>query len=309
MTDLTIEYAGIRFRNPVLLASGTCNYGQELLPLTDLSRLGGLVSKTITPEPRAGNRPPRVVETPAGMLNAIGLQNPGLEDFIRDKWPFLAGLDTRIVVNIAADTASGFGKMAGRLEEVEGIAALELNISCPNLKEGGMLFGSDPDAAAEVVAAVRQATRRPVIAKLTPNVTDIAEIARAVEGAGADGISLINTLVGMAIDVDRRCPVLGNITGGLSGPAIKPVALAMVWKVHQAVKIPLMGIGGIATVRDALEFIIAGASVVQVGTASFVDPNAGVEIAAGISAYCRAHRIDAVRSLVGSLDIAKRGGF
>lgn len=303
MTDLTVDFAGVRFRNPVLLASGTCNYGQELLALTDLSRLGGVVSKTITPRPRAGNPPPRLVETPAGMLNSIGLQNPGLEGFIRDKWPLLAQLDTQVVVNIAGDTAEEFGEMAARLEEIEGIAALELNISCPNVKEGGMLFGSDPRAAAQVVRAVRRATRRPVIAKLTPNVTDIASIARAAAEAGADGLSLINTLVGMAIDVERRRPVLRNITGGLSGPAIKPVALAMVWKVHQAVDLPLMGIGGIATARDALEFIIAGASAVQVGTANFVNPNAGVEIAEGLAAYCRDRQIAEIRSLVGSLKV------
>jgi len=302
MTSLSVPFAGEEFRNPVLLASGTCNYGQELVPLTELSRLGGLVSKTITPEPRAGNKPPRIVETPAGMLNSIGLQNPGLEDFIREKWPFLAQLDTQVVVNIAGDTAEEFGEIAARLEELEGIAALELNISCPNLDQGGMLFGCDPEAAAAVVAAVRRVTQRPVIAKLTPNVTDIAEIARAVEGAGADGISLINTLVGMAIDVARRRPILGNVTGGLSGPAVKPVALAMVWKVHQAVDVPLMGIGGIATARDALEFIIAGASLVQVGTASFVDPNAGVEIVEGIQAYCEERGIEDVGSLVGSLE-------
>ena len=302
MIDLSVDYAGIRFANPVLLASGTCNYGQELLPLTDLTRLGGLVSKTITPKPRGGNPPPRVVETPAGMLNSIGLQNPGIDDFIRDKWPFLSQLGTRVVVNIAGDTAEEFSALAARLEEVEGIAGLEINISCPNLRAGGMLFGCNPQAAAEVIAAVRQVTRLPVIAKLTPNVTDVTEVARAVEGAGADGISLINTLVGMAIDVERRRPVLGNITGGLSGPAIKPVALAMVWKVFQAVGVPLMGIGGIRTARDALEFILAGASLVQVGTANFIDPNAGVEIAAGLRSYCKEKGIVAISELVGCLD-------
>lgn len=303
MVDLSVDYAGIRFANPVLLASGTCNYGQELLPLTDLSRLGGLVSKTITPQPRAGNPPPRIVETPAGMLNSIGLQNPGIEDFIRDKWPFLARLGTRVVVNIAGDTVEEFSAMAARLEAVEGIAGLEINISCPNLKAGGMLFGCNAPAAAGVIAAVRRATRLPVIAKLTPNVTDVAEVARAVEGAGADGISLINTLVGMAVDVERRRPVLGNVTGGLSGPAIKPVALAMVWKVFRAVQVPLMGIGGIGSARDALEFIIAGASVVQVGTANFIDPNAGVEITEGLRSYCEKNGITAIRELVGSLRV------
>ncbi len=303
MAGLEVDFAGIKFRNPVLLASGTCGYGQELLPLTDLSRIGGLVSKTITPEPRAGNRPPRVVETPAGMLNSIGLQNPGLEGFIREKWPFLAGLDTRVVVNIAAPTAEQHGEMAARLEGLEGIAGLEINISSPNMKDGGMLFGCNPAAAAEVIGAVRRATRLPVIAKLTPNVTDIAAVAEAVAEAGADGISLINTLVGMAIDVERRRPVLGNITGGLSGPAIKPVALAMVWKVHRAVRLPLMGIGGIATAADALEFMLAGATAVQVGTATFVNPNAAVEIVEGIEAHCATHGIERVSSLVGALEV------
>jgi dihydroorotate dehydrogenase (NAD+) catalytic subunit len=300
MAELGVDFAGIRFRNPVLLASGTCGYGRELQPLADLSRIGGLVSKTITPEPRAGNRPPRIVETPAGMLNSIGLQNPGLEGFIRDKWPYLAGLDTRVVVNIAAPTPEQHGQMAARLEELPGIAGLEINISSPNMKDGGMLFGCNPKAAAEVIGAVRRATRLPVIAKLTPNVTDIAAVARAVEAAGADGISLINTLLGMAIDAERRRPVLGNITGGLSGPAIKPVALAMVWKVRQAVRLPLMGLGGISTAADALEFILAGATAVQVGTATFFNPGAAVEIAEGLAAYCKRHCVARLASLVGA---------
>ena len=303
MVDLSVDFAGIRFRNPVLLASGTCGYGQELGPLADLSRIGGLVSKTITPEPRAGNKPPRVVETAAGMLNSIGLQNPGLEGFIREKWPFLAGLDTQVVVNIAAPTAEQHGEMAARLEGLPGIAALEINISSPNMKDGGMLFGCNPQAAAEVIGAVRRATRLPLIAKLTPNVTDITAVARAVEEAGADGISLINTLLGMAIDVERRRPVLGNITGGLSGPAIKPVALAMVWKVRQAVRLPLLGLGGICTATDALEFILAGATMVQVGTATFFNPRAAVEIVEGLESYCAAHGIKHLTALVGALKV------
>ncbi|MCC7264733.1 MAG: dihydroorotate dehydrogenase [Candidatus Latescibacteria bacterium] len=303
MADLSVEFAGIPFRNPVLLASGTCGYGQELQPLTDLSRVGGLVSKTITPEARAGNKPPRVFETPAGMLNSIGLQNPGLEGFIRDKWPFLAGLDTRVVVNIAAPTAEQHGEMAARLEGLAGIAALEVNISSPNMKDGGMLFGCNPQAAAEVIGAVRRSTRLPIIAKLTPNVTDITAVARAVEEAGADGISLINTLLGMAIDVERRRPVLGNITGGLSGPAIKPVALAMVWKVRKAVRLPLIGLGGISTAEDALEFILAGATMVQVGTATFFNPGAAVEITEGLDAYCQRHGVERLVSLVGAAQL------
>jgi dihydroorotate dehydrogenase (NAD+) catalytic subunit len=234
------------------------------------------------------------------MLNSIGLQNPGLEGFIRDKWPYLAGLDTRVVVNLAAPTAELHGEMAARLAQLPGIAGLEINISSPNMKDGGMLFGCNPRAAAEVIAAVRRATRLPVIAKLTPNVTDITAVARAVEEAGADGISLINTLLGMAIDVERRRPVLGNITGGLSGPAIKPVALAMVWKVRQAVRLPLMGLGGISTATDALEFMLAGATVVQVGTATFFSPGAAVELVEGLEAYCRTHGIERLASLVGA---------
>ena len=301
MIELAVDFAGIGLRNPVLLASGTCGYGDELSELTDLSRLGGLITKTITPEPRSGNSPPRIVETPAGMLNSIGLQNPGLEGFVTERWRFLETLDTAIVVNIAAPTAAEHARMAERLAPLERIAALEVNISSPNMKDGGMLFGCNPTAAAEVISAVRRASARPVIAKLTPNVTDIAEIARAVEDAGADGISLINTLVGMAIDVRSRRPVLRNTTGGLSGPAIKPVALAMLWKVRQAVKLPLMGIGGIMDANDALEFMIAGASAVQVGTATFVKPSAAQELVAGLESYCFEQNLSDISTIVGSL--------
>jgi len=301
MADLKVDFAGVPLQNPVLLASGTCNYGQELLPLTDFSRLGGLVTKTITPAPRGGNPPQRIIETAGGMLNAIGLQNPGLEDFVGEKWAFLAGLQTQVVVNIAGFSVDEFAFMAARLEELQGIAALEVNISCPNVEAGGDNFATRPETAAAVIAAVKRNSRRPIIAKLTPNVTDTTEIARAVVDAGADAVSLINTLVGMAIDVNSQRPILGNITGGLSGPAVKPVALAMVWKVAQAVSVPIMGIGGIATARDALEFIIAGASAVQVGTANFVNPNAGVEVVDGIQAHCDEHGIDRLASLVGSL--------
>ena len=299
--DLSIDIAGIALRNPVLLASGTCNYGQELQSITDLSQLGGIVTKTITPLPRAGNRPQRIVETPAGMLNSIGLQNPGLEDFIEDKWPFLESLDTQVVVNIAGHTVEEFANMAARLQDLQGIAALEVNISCPNVKAGGANFANSPSASAEVIGAVRRVTQHPVIAKLSPNVTDIADIARAAEDAGADALSLINTLVGMSIDVRNRRPLLGNITGGLSGPAIKPVALAMIWKVAQAVRIPLIGLGGICTAQDAVEFLIAGASAVQVGTASFVNPNASVEIVEGIRRYGDECGIREVSQLIGSL--------
>jgi dihydroorotate dehydrogenase (NAD+) catalytic subunit len=235
------------------------------------------------------------------MLNSIGLQNPGLEDFIGEKWDFLAGLDAQIVVNIAGFAVEEFALMAERLEALAGIAALEVNISCPNVEEGGDSFANRPETAAAVIAAVRARTRRPLIAKLSPNVTDITAIASAVVEAGADAVSLINTLIGMAIDIDRRKPVLGNTTGGLSGPAIKPVALAMVWKVAQAVAVPVMGIGGISSAQDALEFIVAGASAVQVGTASFANPNAGVEVVEGIRAHCQQRGIERVGALVGTL--------
>ena len=301
MVDLTTTFAGIELRNPVVLASGTCGYGDELTSFIDLSRLGGLVTKTITPEPRAGNPPPRVVETPAGMLNSIGLQNPGLDGFLSDKWPFLERLDTRVIVNIAASTARLHGEMAARLEEAEGIAAIEVNISSPNMKDGGMLFGCSPTASAQVIASVRASTSRPVIAKLTPNVTDIAAIARAVAEAGADGVSLINTLLGMAVDLPSRRPFLANATGGLSGPAIKPVALALVHKVRRAVDLPIMGLGGISNATDALEFMVAGAAAVQVGTATFVEPAAAAGIVDGIGEYCRQENIDRLEDLVGTL--------
>ena len=301
MIDLSVDFAGIRLRNPVMLASGTCGYGDELSKLLDLSRLGGLVTKTITPEPRSGNPPPRIVETPSGMLNSIGLQNPGLDGFVNEHWGFLESLDTAIIVNIAAPTADAHARMAERLAPLERIAALEVNISSPNMKDGGMLFGCNPVAAAEVIGAVRKTAARPVIAKLTPNVTDITEIARAVEDAGADAISLINTLVGMAVDVPSRRPVLDNLTGGLSGPAIKPVALAMLWKVRQMVQLPLMGIGGIMDFNDALEFMIAGAAAVQVGTATFVKPDAATVLVSGLEAYCAEQNFSDISKIVGSL--------
>ena len=303
MTDLTTNFAGIELRNPVLLTSGTCGYGEELAPFLDLARLGGIVTKTITPQPRVGNAPPRIVETAAGMLNSIGLQNPGLDGFVQDKWPYLARLQTEIIVNIAAPTADLHRDMSARLEDVEGIAAIEVNISSPNMKDGGMLFGCSPTASREAIAAVRSATRRPVIAKLTPNVTDIVAIAHAVVDGGADGISMINTLLGMAVDWRSRKPVLGNVTGGLSGPAIKPVALALLWKVRQAVDVPIMGMGGIATAEDALEFLVAGATAVQVGTSTFVEPGAAANIVAGIESHCDNAGIARVEELVGTLRV------
>jgi dihydroorotate dehydrogenase (NAD+) catalytic subunit len=283
------------------MASGTFGHGAEYADLFDLSRIGGVVTKTITRHPRAGNPPPRTAETPAGMLNSIGLTNPGLEGFIEEKVPALEALDTARIVSIAGTSSDEFAEMADALCERGGIDALELNISSPNMKDGGMLFGCREEAAHEVTKAVKAIATVPVIVKLTPNVTDIAAIATAVEDAGADAIAMINTLLGMAIDIDTRRPVLANITGGLSGPAIKPVALALIWKVSQVVRIPIVGMGGISTASDAVEFLIAGATAVQIGTATFVNPLAGPEILEGLVAYCREREIPDVNELVGSL--------
>jgi dihydroorotate dehydrogenase (NAD+) catalytic subunit len=301
--DLTTTIGGgLTLRNPVLVASGTFGHGAEYAKLFDLGRLGGIVTKTITFHPRAGNPPPRTVETASGMLNSIGLTNPGIDAFIQEKVPALQALDTARVVSIAGTSDEEFAEMARRFNDLPGVDALELNISSPNMKDGGQLFGTRAQAAHSVTAAVKAVSRLPVIVKLTPNVTDIQSVAVAVEEAGADGIALINTLLGMAVDVQRRRPVLGNITGGLSGPAVKPVALAMVWKVASHVSVPVTGVGGITTAQDALEFLIVGASAVQVGTATFVNPWAAPEVVDGIAGYCRANGIDRVTDLVGSLD-------
>ena len=294
-------------RNPVMMASGTFGHGAEYAGLFDFGRIGGIVTKTITYGPRAGNPPPRTVETPSGMLNSIGLTNPGLEGFIAEKVPPLQALPTARVVSIAGTSCDEFAEMARRLSDQPGIDALELNVSSPNMKDGGMLFGCRERAAQEVTAAVKAACRLPVIVKLTPNVTDIAAIAGAVEAGGADGVALINTLLGMAVDAASRRPVLGNITGGLSGPAVKPVALAMVWKVADRVSIPVIGMGGITTPRDAIEFLIAGASAVQVGTATFVNPRVALEIVDGIADYCKANGIARLSDLVGSLETERPG--
>ena len=284
-----------------MMASGTFGHGAEYASLFDLGKIGGVVTKTITRHPRAGNPPPRTVETPAGMLNAIGLTNPGIDAFIAGKIPLLTALNTACIVSIAGTSDREFADMAARFNGLEGVAALELNISSPNMKDGGMLFGCSEHAAHDVTRAVKAVSQLPIIVKLTPNVTDIAAIAAAVEEGGADGIALINTLLGMAIDIDARRPILGNTTGGLSGPAIKPVALAMVWKVANRVSIPVIGMGGIATARDALEFLIAGASAIQVGTATFVHPFAALEVLNGIADYCKTHQIARIADLVGSM--------
>ena len=288
-----------------MMASGTFGHGAEYAHLFDLNQLGGIVTKTITYHPRAGNPPPRTAETPSGMLNSIGLTNPGLDAFIAEKMPALVPLKTGRIISIAGTSDEEFAEMAQRFNDLEGVDALELNISSPNMKDGGMLFGCSEKAAHRVTAAVKAVSRLPIIVKLTPNVTDITAVAAAVEEGGADGIALINTLLGMAVDIQTCRPILGNITGGLSGPAIKPVALALTWKVANRVSVPLIGMGGITTAQDALEFLIVGAAAVQVGTATFVNPGAALEILDGIADYCTSHSITRLTDLVGILETGR----
>lgn len=294
---------GLVLKNPVMTASGTFGYGTEYEGLLELRLLGAVIVKGLSLQPRTGNPPPRITETPSGMLNAIGLQNIGVRTFLRDKLPWLRDMGATVIANVYAETIAEFGEICWLLTEARGIAALEINISCPNVKKGGIAFGADPDMAGEVTRAARRATDLPLIVKLSPNVTDISQIALAVEQAGADAVSLINTLKGMAIDVERRIPKLKNIIGGLSGPAIRPVALRMVWEVAGRLSIPVIGVGGIAEADDALEFLIAGARAVEVGTANFIDPQASIKIIAGIEEYLRRHNMDNVNSLIGSLNI------
>lgn len=300
--DMTVEIAGMKFRNPVMAASGTFGYGEEFASYVNLEKMGAFVTKGLSLKPRAGNPTPRIVETPGGMLNAIGLQNVGIDAFIEKKVPFLRTVDTPAIANFFGNTIDEYAELAGRLDRISEIAALEINISCPNVKQGGIVFGTDPECASGVVSACRAATTKPLIVKLSPNVTDIVSMACACEEAGADALSLINTLTGMAIDLQRRKPVLANITGGFSGPAIKPVALRMVWQVAKAVKLPLIGIGGIMNATDALEFILAGATAVQVGTANFVNPAAAQEIAEGMENWLRDNNVASIRSLIGALE-------
>lgn len=302
--DLSVNVAGIAMRNPIMTASGTFGYGAEFAPYMDLRSIGAMVTKGLSLQPRAGNPTPRIVETPAGMLNAIGLQNVGIDAFIAEKVPFLRTVDTPCIANFFGNTVEEYAEMARRLDAVPEVVALEMNISCPNVKAGGILFGSDPARAAGVVGACRAATRKPLIVKLSPNVTDVVGMAVACVDAGADALSLINTLVGMAIDVNTRRPVLANVTGGLSGPAIKPVALRMVWQVARAVKVPLIGIGGIMSATDVVEFLLAGATAVQVGTASFVTPGIAQQIAQDLERWMQDKGVADVRSLIGGLQMA-----
>jgi dihydroorotate dehydrogenase (NAD+) catalytic subunit len=297
--NTSVNLGGIKMKNPVTTASGTFGFGLEYQPYVDLQRLGAIIVKGTTPQPRAGNPPPRIVETPSGMLNAIGLQNPGVERVAEEIMPRLAELGVPVIVNIAGDTVEDYALVARRLDGVPGVAGLEINISCPNVKKGGIQFGSDPRTAVEVTRAVKSVTGVPVIVKLSPNVTDLVGMAEAVAEAGADALSMINTLLGVVIDVDRRRPVLGNITGGLSGPAVRPVAVRAVWQVYRAVSLPILGMGGIMTARDALEFILAGATAVAVGTANFVNPRATVEIVEGIETYMRENGFSDISELVG----------
>jgi dihydroorotate dehydrogenase (NAD+) catalytic subunit len=285
-----------------MTASGTFGYGREFDHLIDLNRLGGIIVKGLSLLPARGNPPPRIVETACGMINAIGLENVGIEGFIADKLPFLRDLDPPLMVNIYGKVVEDYSQLAARIDAVAAIDGIEVNISCPNVKAGGMAFGVDPQAAFEVIRAVRSQTSKPVIVKLSPNVTDITEIAAAVEDAGADCISLINTMSAMAVDVNTRRPKIANIIGGLSGPAIKPVALRMVWQVARKTKLPIIGIGGIMTAEDALEFLVTGATAVQVGTANFVNPRATIEIIDGIKAFLTKHGISSVMDIVGTLE-------
>ncbi len=300
--DLSVEIAGVRLQNPVMSASGTFGYGLEFAPYLDLRRVGAIVTKAVTLEPRDGNPPPRIRETPAGVLNAIGLQNPGVQVFLAEKLPALRDYGVPVIVNVSGSTAEETAELA-RILTVDGIAALEVNVSCPNVENEGMHFGTDCDLTAELTAAVVGATSLPVIVKLSPNVTDIVSIALAAQEAGAHALSLINTLLGMSIDVDRRRPHLGNITGGLSGPAIRPVAVRMVWQVAEAVEVPVIGMGGILNARDALEFILAGATAVAVGSANLVEPTSIQRVIDGLSEYCSAHGIERITDLVGALEI------
>ena len=304
--NLKVEIAGIKLKNPVMTASGTFGYGQEYTPFVDLNRLGAMILKGITLKPKAGNLPPRVIETPSGMLNAIGLQNVGLEVLIKEKLPYLQKFNTPVIINISGDTIEEYVKLAGILGEVSaemGVSGLEINISCPNVKRGGMAWGTDAKATYKIVSSIRKITTLPLIVKLTPNVTDIKAIAQAAEEAGADALSLINTLMGMVVDIDSRRPKLANVSGGLSGPAVKPVALWMVWQVFQTVNIPIIGIGGIMKVEDALEFIIAGARAIQIGTANLVNPQVTMEIIEGMEKYLAENNIKDINELVGSIKI------
>ena len=303
MANLNVDLAGLKLKNPVLTASGTFGYGSEFSDFIDLERLGGFIVKGTTLHPRQGNAYPRLAETPSGMINAVGLQNKGVKHYIEHIHPTLEHLDTNVIVNLSGSCIEDYVEGARMLNEVATIPAVELNISCPNVKAGGMGFGTKPEMAAEVVRAVKDVYNKPLIVKLTPNVTSIAEIAKAVEAAGADAVSLINTVLAMAVDAERQRPVLSTITGGLSGAAVKPIALRCVWQVHNAVQIPIVGLGGIMNATDAVEFMLCGASAIEVGTANFIDPAVTVKIVDGINDYLDRHGCQNVTEIIGALKV------
>ena len=301
MADLSVNIGNLKLSNPVMTASGTFGYGKEFEDFVELEKIGGIIVKGTTLHRREGNPYPRMAETPMGMLNAVGLQNKGVDYFISEIYPQIKDIRTNMIVNVSGSAIEDYVQTAEKINELENIPAIELNISCPNVKQGGMAFGVTASGAAEVVKAVREVYKKTLIVKLSPNVTDITEIARAVEGSGADSVSLINTLLGMAIDAEKRRPVLSTITGGMSGAAVKPIALRMVWQVSKAVKIPVIGLGGIMNWKDAVEFLLAGASAIQIGTANFIDPAVTVKVSEGINDYLDRHGFTSVKDIIGGL--------
>jgi dihydroorotate dehydrogenase (NAD+) catalytic subunit len=303
MVQLNTKIGSLELKNPVMTASGTFGYGTEYADFMDINRLGAIIVKGTTLNPRQGNPYPRMAETPSGMLNAVGLQNKGVDYFVDHIYPEVRKFQTNVIVNVSGSSIEDYAQCASIINTLDDIPAIELNISCPNVKQGGMAFGVKPESAAQVVSAVRKAYDKTLIVKLSPNVTDITEIARAVEGAGADSVSLINTMLGMAIDAERRRPILSTVTGGMSGPAVKPVALRMVWQVAKAVKIPVIGLGGICSATDAIEFLLAGASAIQIGTANFIDPSISEKVVDGIEDYLTRHGFNSVQEIIGALEV------
>ena len=302
MVQLNTKIGSLELKNPVMTASGTFGYGTEYADFMDINRLGAIIVKGTTLNPRQGNPYPRMAETPSGMLNAVGLQNKGVDYFVDHIYPEVRKFQTNVIVNVSGSCIEDYVQCASIINTLDDIPAIELNISCPNVKQGGMAFGVKPESAAQVVSAVRKAYDKTLIVKLSPNVTDITEIARAVEGAGADSVSLINTMLGMAIDAEKRKPILSTITGGMSGPAVKPVALRMVWQTAKAVKIPVIGLGGICSATDAIEFLLAGASAIQIGTANFIDPSISEKVVDGIADYLERHGFNSVQEIIGALE-------
>lgn len=303
MADLRVNIGRLEMKNPVMTASGTFGYGLEFQDFVDLEKIGGIIVKGTTLAPREGNPYPRMAETPMGMLNAVGLQNKGVHYFVEHIYPQIKDISTNMIVNVSGSQVEDYAETASIINGLENIPAIELNISCPNVKQGGMAFGVSAHGAAEVISAVRKVYDKTLIVKLSPNVTDITEIARAAEGAGADSVSLINTLLGMAIDAEKRRPILSTVTGGMSGAAVKPIALRMVWQVAKAVKIPVIGLGGIMNWKDAVEFLLAGASAIQIGTANFIDPAVTVKVAEGINDYLERHGYNSVKDIIGALEV------